>query len=239
MPGPLPHERPAWLWLPPTPDLGASVGRALARALARPDVTSHALPPLWCLDAAGLDLPGALPGVAALTRESLPEVLAAVERLCTPAVLDTLVRRTWREADEPVRQHFLQAGGRKMGALKSMAALLGFARTSRDTDPPPAFVAEQVFTHRVECQYRLAREPLSGEQAGRQTPAPPEEGSLIVYPFDLRGRHAAGGSGDPGDGLRGGGLVECFAYVWQHERHVAFWRALAQDLGARLDVSAR
>lgn len=228
MDGLLPHERPAWLWLPPAADPGRAMGVALSRALAHPDVASHALPPLWFLEPAGIDLPAAAPGVPALTRENLPEVLEALSRVCTSAALSALVERTWRAADEPVRQHHLQAG-----ALRTMAAILGLARKSRDTTPPPPFVSEQVFTHRLECQYRLARVPL-----GRATPAPPEEGSLIVYPFDLAGRHAAGlAAGDVG--REAGGLVECFAYAWQHERHEAFWQRLAQELGARLEPGAR
>lgn len=218
MPGPLPHERPAWLLLPPGDDVGA----ALAHALGHAEVRVHALPPLWFLDAARVDLPARLPGVGTLSRESLPAVVRACAEACTPAALQDLAARAWREAEEPVRQHFLQAG-----TLATFAAIFGLKRKSRDLPPPPSFVREQVFTYRLECQYRLAPEPTPGP-----TPAPPEEGSLIVYPFDLCGHHARA------DGDRAvGGLVECFAYAWQHERHEAFWRRLASELGARLELA--
>lgn len=218
MASPLPHERPAWLLLPP----GADVGAALVRALGHADVRVHALPPLWFLDAAQVDLPARLPGVAALTRETLPRVVQACAAACTPEALQALAGRAWREAEEPVRQHFLRAG-----TLATFAAIFGLKRKSRDVPPPPAFVGEQVFTYRLECQYRLAPEPTSAP-----TPAPPEEGSLIVYPFDLAGHHARADGGQPV-----GGLIECFAYAWQHERHEAFWQRLAGDLGARLELA--
>ena len=217
MDGPLPHERPAYLLLP----RGADLGALLAQALAHPDVRVGALPPLWFLDPAGIDLVGALPGVRALTAEGLPRLVEALRRLCTPEALATCAQRTWRAADAHVRTHFL-----KLGALKTVAAMFGLGAKSRDHAPPEAFVAEQVRVHRLEVQYRLAPEP-----APEPTPAPPEEGSLIVYPFDLDGRLARREQGLPAEG---GPVIELFAYAWQHERHRAFWARLASDFGGEL-----
>jgi|GEM_PF-5746708 len=217
MDGPLPHERPAYLLFPPGADLGA----VLARALAHPDLHVAALPPLWFLDPAGIDLVGALPGLRALSGEALPRVVEALRRLCTAAALAACAQQTWRAADAHVRTHFL-----RQGALRSFAAVFGLGAKSRDSTPPEAFVAEQVRVHRLEIQYRLA--PLPGPEP---TPAPPEEGSLIVYPFDLGGALARRELGLPAEG---GPVIELFAYAWQHERHVAFWRRLAAELGAEL-----
>lgn len=217
MDAPLPHERPLYLPLPP----GADLGVALARALAHPDVRVTALPPLWFLDPAGIDLVAALPDVRALTVESLPHVVEALRRLCTPGALEACVQRTWRAADQHVRAHFL-----KQGALKSFASFFGLGAKSRDSAPPESFVAEQVRIHRLEIQYRLAPEP-----APDPTPAPPEEGSLIVYPFDLDGMLARR---ELGLSAGGGPVIEVFAYAWQQDRHVAFWRRLAEELGTEL-----
>jgi hypothetical protein len=213
----LPHERPVYLLLPPRADLGA----ALARLLADADVRVTALPPLWFLDPAGIDLVGGLPGVRALTLESLPIVVAEVRRRCTAATLRACVERTWKEADEQLRLHFL-----KQGALRSIAAIFGFRGKSRESPPPESFVAEQVRTYRLECQYRLAPAPLP-----EPTPAPAEEGSLIVYPFDLDGALSRLELCLP---AQGGPVIELFAYAWQHERHSAFWARLATELGGEL-----
>ena len=213
----LPHERPLTLLLPP----GADLGIALAQALAHPDVRVAALPPLWFLDPAGIDLVAALPDLRALTAESLPRLVAALRRLCGPSALEACVQRTWRAADPHVRGHFL-----RQGALKTFAAFFGWGARNRDSAPPDAFVDEQVRAHRLEIQYRLAPEP-----SPEPTPAPPEEGSLIVYPFDLDGALARRELGLPAGG---GPVIELFAYAWQHERHVAFWRRLGEELGAEL-----
>jgi hypothetical protein len=211
----MPHERPTTLLLA----RGADLGQALATALRHPDVRAFALPAPWFLDDAHVDLVAALPTVRTLTPETLPEVIATARRLCTPADLNAHAKRLWREVDERVRQHYL-----KTGALKTFAAIFGLGRKSKDDAPHPEFVREQAFTHRLECQYRLAPVPME-----RPTPAPPEEGSLVVYPFDPDGRLARGAH-DPDVG----GVIECFAYVWQQERHEAFWKQVAETLGARL-----
>lgn len=212
----LPHERPVLLVLP----RGLSTGEALARFLQRAEVAAWSLPPLWCLEPAGVDLVAALPGVRALTRESLPAVLEAAERLCTPQALEALAQRVWSAADEHVRQHFLQ-----QGALRVFASIFRLAPRTAEQAPPPAFVAERVREHRLEVQYRLARRALP-----EATPAPAEEGSLIAYPFDASGDLARQETRLP----PGGGVLEAFAYAWDHERHRALWQAFADEVGAQV-----
>lgn len=221
MDAPLPHERPACLILPPA----VSAASALARFLAHPDLRGFALPPLWFLDGAGVDLCAALPGVRALDEHSLARVLEAVQRLCTPAALEALALKAWHSADERVRGHFL---GR--GALTGLASAVGLGTRSRDALPPPAFVADRVRESRLELQYRLAP-----SAAAHAVPAPPEEGSLVVYPFDLEGRLART---ELGLAAGRGALIECFAYVWERPRHLALWRSVAASLGATLHEPA-
>lgn len=217
MDGPLPHERPAYLLLA----RGADLGAALAHALAHPEVRVAALPPLWFLDAAGIDLVAALGDLRQFDTQALPRVLATVGRLCTREALIALAERTWREVGEQVRQHYL-----KRGTLKTFASIFGLGAKSRNVGPPEEFVAEQVRIQRLEIQYRLAPQPMEPPP-----PAPAEEGSLIVYPFDLEGALARRELGLAQDG---GPVIELFAYAWQHERHAAFWSRLAADLGGAL-----
>lgn len=213
----LPHERPDHIVLP----RGIDLAGALVRATRHADVHAWALPPLWFLERAGVDLPAALPEVRVLTPDTLGAVLAALGRLCTPAALGALAERVWREADERVRQHFLQ-----QGALTILKGIFRLGPKGKDLPPPADFVRERVYEHRLELQYRLAPQ---GPRA--DLPAPPEEGSLIVYPFDLAGDL---GAAELGLGAEHGPLIECFAYGWQHQRHRAFWEGLASDLGGRV-----
>lgn len=213
----LPHERPVYVVLP----AGASAGAALARFLARPEVRTYRLPSPWFLEAAGVDLPAALRGVRAVEASSVETVLEAAERLCTPALLAQRVARQWREADEQVRQHFL-----KRSTLQLLAGIFRFGPRTRDLAPPPEFVADRIHECGFEVQYRL--EP---ERGAEEYPAPPEEGSLVAYPFDPRNELARR---ELGLGAATGPILEAFAYVWQHARHRALWQAFADDLGAHL-----
>ena len=148
-------------------------------------------------------------------------VLEAAGRLCTRSLLEARSLELWREADERVRQHFL-----KRGTLQVLAGIFRMGPRSIDLPPTEEFVADRVHEHRFEVQYRL-----SPERGGETYPAPPEEGSVIVYPFDLENRLARKELGLDGDV---GPILEVFAYVWQHDRHRALWQSVAQDLGARL-----
>jgi hypothetical protein len=220
MADPLPHERPDHIVLP----LGAGVAElaaALAHATRHADVRSYALPAPWFLERAGVDLAAALPHVRTLAPDTLGAVLETLARLCTPAALSALAERVWREADERVRQHFLQ-----QGAVSVLKGIFRLGPRSVQLAPPAEFVKERVYEHRLELVYRLAPQ---GPRA--DLPAPPEEGSLIVYPFDLAG---ALGAAELGLAAAHGPVIECFAYGWQHARHREFWERLAADVGGRV-----
>ena len=217
MDGPLPHEEPLLVVLP----RGTGAAEGIRRFLSRSEVKAYVLPPPWFLEDAGVDLPAALPDVRAFTLENLDRVLEAARRLCTPAVLTERAQSLWRAADERVRQHFL-----KRGAMQVLAGMFGGGPKTVDVPPPEEFVRDRVHEHRFEVQYRLAQDRGPGI-----FPAPPEEGSVVVYPFDpdnalVRAQHALG--------PRDGAVLEVFAYVWQHDRHRALCAAVASDLGGRL-----
>jgi hypothetical protein len=217
MDSPLPHEEPLCIVLP----RGTSAGSALRRFLARPEVKAYAFPEPWFLEPAGVDLLAALPDVRAFTPENLDRVLDAAVRVCTPDALAERSAQLWREADERVRQYFL-----KRGTLGVLAGIFRMGPKTVEVPPPAEFVADRVHEHRFEVQYRLARDRGEGV-----FPAPPEEGSVVVYPFDPENRAARA---QHGLGSDVGPILEVFAYVWQHDRHRALWASVAADLGARL-----
>ena len=217
MDGTLPHEEPLCVVLP----RGRAAADGIRRFLSRPEVKAYTLPEPWFLEPAGVDLPAALPDVCAFTLENLDRVLAAAERLCTRQVLDERAQRLWHEVPESVRQHFL-----KRGTLQVLAGIFRMGPKTAEVPPPEEFVQDRIHEHRFEVQYRLAKDRGEGVY-----PAPPEEGSVVVYPFDpqntlVRKQHALGPQAGP--------ILEVFAYVWQHDRHRALWTSVAAELGARL-----
>jgi hypothetical protein len=213
----LPHERPLYLVLP----RGLPAGAAIERALARPEITTYALPQPWFLEPAGVDLLAALPGVRAITAQNVDQVLATAERLCTRPILQERSLKLWREADERVRVHFL-----KRSTMQVLAGIFRIVPRSISLPPTDEFVADRIHEHRFEVEYRLVR-----ERGPEDYPAPPEEGSVIAYPFDLQNDVARKELNLDRDT---GPILEVFAYVWQHDRHRALWQSIAQDLGARL-----
>ncbi|MDA1194706.1 MAG: hypothetical protein O2894_05935 [Planctomycetota bacterium] len=213
MPG-LSHEQPFFLVLP----AGARVEAELPRLVADPAIRHHALPALWALDRAGVDLPRALPECHALTLGSLEEVLGTLIRLCDVDALDRLVRATWAEADERVRHHYLSLG---VTATMAMAFRMGTPTIERE--PPATFVRDRIIECSFEVQYRLER-----EREPTDWRAPAHEGSLSVQPFDIAGRAPRLEAGiEPGQGP----LIEIFAYEQGRERHRAHWQAVADARG--------
>jgi hypothetical protein len=167
---PLDHEHPLLLVLRD----GDRPSDAFLALLDHPEVRLHQWPAPWSFERAGIDLPAALPDLRTITRERLPQVLDVLLRLHTPQALDALVRQIWRGADERVRAFFL-----KRPVLSTFASTVGMAPKSVEIAPPEEFVAGQVIVHRFELEYRLQS---AGEVADPL--APPEEGSLVLYPFD-------------------------------------------------------
>jgi hypothetical protein len=217
MAAPLDHERPLLLLLGER-DEAADGFRAL---LAHPDVRAWHLPPPWALERAGLDLLGALPELRTLSADLLPRALAALARQATPELLDALSRQLWREVDEQVRGYYL-----KRGALETLASLVRVAPRSRDLEPPPSFVEDRVHEHGFVLEYRLAR----AEEPADPT-APPEEGSLVYYPFDPANQAARREALLP----EGRGVVlEAFAYAAGRARHRRVLEDVASQRGWRV-----
>lgn len=211
------HEEPILLVLPADRPLAA----ALPAFLDHPDVRHYALPPLWCLDPAGIDLPAALPDVRSITRENLGSVVDALLRLCTEAHLEALVRKAWREADERVRQHHL---GLSIG--QTFATIFKVAPRTLDREPPASFRRDRIHESGFEIQYRLA-----APETTRDFRAPDHEGSLICYPFDPANAEAREEFG-VGEGQ--GAVLEAFAYERARDQHREFLEAVAAQQGWRV-----
>lgn len=208
------HEQPFLLVLPPEEPVEAAV----PRALSEPGIRHLAFPAPWALDKAGIDLPAAAPDLRSITLETIGPAIRALLRLCGPEALDALVRRAWAEADERVRQHYLELSiGQTFGQIFKVRPASGAL------PPPPAFRRDRIHENGLEIQYRLA----PGGEAGTRT-APPEEGSLVLYPFDPANEEARSESAlGPGSGA----VLEIFAYESGRAQHLAFWEGLAARQG--------
>lgn len=214
------HEQPLLLVLP----ADAIVEAALPELLAEPAIRHVALPPLWSLDKAGVDLPAALPSCKAATLETLEDVLGTLIRLCDAALLGELVQRTWLAAEERVRQHYLQ-----MGVGQTMATIFKVGPKTRDREPPPEFVRDRIIENGYEIQYRLAPE---GDVPDWR--APPHEGTLTVYPFDPAAAASRREAGvEPGSGA----VLEIFAYEAGRDRQRDYWQGVAHARGWQLAES--
>jgi hypothetical protein len=211
----LSHEQPLLLVLRPE----VRVEAALPEFLGSPGIRHVALPTLWTLDKAGLDLPTALPACREVHLGTLEEVIGTLLRLCDAEALDALVARSWRSADERVRQYYLQ-----LGIGKSLATIFKLGTPSVDRPPPPDFRRDRIHENGFEMQYRLARSDEEGD--GRT--APQEEGSVVLYPFDPSNEEARA-EADLGEGR--GAVLEVFAYEFGRERHLEFWQGLGSSLG--------
>jgi len=179
---------------------------AFLALLDHPDVRLHQWPAPWTFERAGIDLAAAVPDLETITRERLPQVLEVLTRLHTKEALDTIVANAWRSAGEPVRAFFL-----KRPVLATFASTVRLAPRSVELPPPPDFVTGQIFMHRFEMEYRLR----PGDEP-QDPAAPPEEGSLVYYPFDPADAAARREAGLP-EGRAP--ILEAFAYAAGRARH--------------------
>ncbi len=211
------HEQPLLLVLP----ADVAVEAALPELLTAPEILHLALPPLWALDKAGVDLPAALPDCKGATLDTLEDVLGTLLRLCDDALLRQLVQRTWLTAEERVRQHYLQ-----LGVGQTMAMIFKAGPKTRDREPPAEFIRDRIIENGYEIQYRLAPE---GDVPDWR--APPHEGTLTIYPFDPA---AAASRKEAGVGPGSGAVLEIFAYEAGRDRHRDYWRRVASARGWQL-----
>ncbi len=195
---------------------------AFEALLAHPDVRAWNFPAPWAFERTGLDLLEVRPSLGSIRREDLRGVLGALVQLATPEALASLARREWRAVPEPVRQFHLQ---RPMASV--MASILKVAPRSADLEPPPSFAQTQVYLARFEMEYRLDRSP----DEPREPAAPPEEGSLVFYPFDPSNRVVREDL-DLGEGP--GPVLEAFAYAPGRARHRRVLEEVATSRGWRV-----
>ena len=219
------HERAIFLVLP----RAISVAEAFRRALTHEEVRAHAFPAPWDVSWGAVDVLRDAPSIATIDLASLDALFAYFARAGTPAALDALVTRTWAEIPDRVREYWL---GR--GPLSIMAGLFRVGPKAKDVLPPKGFRDDRRAFARFEATYRL--HPVPGSRTNSVAPA--EEGSLVVYPFDVRNVGARAEARLAAD--EGESIVEAFAYESGRDRHRRFLESVAKSLGARvLDPDGR
>jgi hypothetical protein len=217
-PSPAPsHETPLYLVVPAS----TSAGDAMRLLLSSRPVLRHWMPPLWCLDRAGIDLPAALPDVTSITLGTLPQVVDTLIRLATRSALDDLVLRMWPGVDEQVRRYYLRRG---LG--QTLATIFRMAPRSHEVAPPPAFRQDRIAENGFQVEYRIA--PSPGE---RNVLAPTEEATVVLYPFDP-GNEAARREIGLGPGAET--VLEVFAYAEGRARHRAVLEEIARPVPWRV-----
>lgn len=192
---------------------------AFEALLAHPDVRAFDLPAPWDFEPAGLDLLAARPRLGAIERATLRPALDGLLALATPEALEALTAREWARVPEPVRQFYLQRS-----AGRVLASILRLAPKSQALPAPAPFRQVQIFFARFEVEYRLDRVP--GEP--HDPHAPPEEGSLILYPFDVANAQARRELGLPEEG---GPVLEAYAYAPGRARHRRVFEEIATGRG--------
>ena len=223
------EERPLLLLLP-GPEALAPALRAI---LSHEQVRAFALPAVWDLQWGGLNAYQALPDVPRLELGTLDALVAYLRESATPEVLEAHVTKMWGLVSERVREWYL-----KRGALSVLGSIFKLTRPGRSFDPPAAFVRDRVLEARFEAAYRLHTVP----GATRHVDAPPEEASVVLYPFDLTDElgRAEAGSAVQGLGAKASGAaLEIFAYEAGRERHRQLLEVVAAEHGWRaIDPSA-
>ncbi len=211
------HETPLYVVVPAS----TRPGDAMQHLLSSPQVACHAMPALWVLETAGIDLVAALPKVTSVTLGTLASVVETLLRLATPERLDDLVDRTWRGADEVVRRYHLHRG-----FLQTLGAIFHRGPRTEDLKPPRAFLRDRIAETAFQIEYRIA--PAPGE---RNVLAPAEEATLALYPFD-----PSNGAAREELGLGEGAetILEVFAYADGRARQREVLEAVARSVHWRV-----
>ena len=219
------HERAIFLVLP----AGTPPAAAFRAVLTHDEVRAHAFPPVWDLVVGAIDVLRDVPDVSTVTLDALDDLFAYFARVGTPDALDALVTRMWAEIPDRIREYWL---GR--GAFSVLKGIFRVGPRAADVAPPAGFRADRRANARFEATYRLHTVP-----GARPNPvAPPEEGSLVLYPFDVRNVEARVEAGLPDTGSET--ILEAFAYEAGRDRHRRFLESVAASLGARvLDPDGR
>lgn len=214
-----------FLVLPP----GVSPAAAFVAVLTHQEVRAHAFPALWDLAVGAIDPLRDVPSVSTVTLDALDDLFAYFARVGTPEALDALVTRMWAEIPDRVREYWL---GR--GAFSVLKGIFRVGPRAADVAPPATFRADRRANARFEATYRLHDVPGT-----RSDPyAPNEEGSLVLYPYDVRNVEARAEAGLSASGAES--IVEVFAYEAGRARHRRFLESVAPLLGARvLDPEGR
>jgi hypothetical protein len=217
------EQRPLVLLLPSP----AAVADALRAVVADARVRAFALPAVWDLAWGPLDALSALPDVRRLDLDNLPKVVAWLQRVATKETLEGLVAAQWRSLPDRVREFWL-----RRSALAVVASLFRVGRPSGAFDPPESFRLDRVLAMRLEASYRLARDP----DAPWDREAPPEEASVVWYPFDPAGALARADLGAEAAGH--GAALEVFAYEAGRARHRSHLAQVAARHGWRVAEAA-
>jgi hypothetical protein len=218
------QERPIFLVLPGR----ARIADAFRAVLSHENVRAWAMPPLWDLAWGEIEALKGVPDVRHVDLETVGRVVAHLLAAGTPEARERHVARTWAEASPRVREFFL-----KRSAVAVVASLMRVGKPSAACEPPPQFRSDAVHEARFEAAYRLHTVP----GAAAHPEAPPEEASLVFYPFDPENADGRAEAGLDPKGREA--VLEAFAYDAGRTRHREHLQAVARANGWRVvDPSA-
>ena len=213
------EERPILLVVPSR----AQVAEAFRAVLSHEEVRAWAMQPVWNVWWDGVDVLNGCRDVANLDLRNLDEVIGYLLRAATPEIMRRNVAREWEEVGNHVREFFL-----KRSTLAIFGGIFKLGRPTSAYEPAPQFVSDCIHEARFEAQYRLCVVP----GAAARGIAPPEEASLVFYPFDPENAEARAEAGLHAEGREA--ILEAFCYAEGRDRHRAHLRSVASARGWRV-----
>jgi hypothetical protein len=204
------------------PDRGR-IAAAVRAVLAHDRVRAWTLPPLWTLAWDGVDAVRDLPAIRHVDLETVGPVVSYLLAASTPEGLERHVAREWERAGNRVREFFL-----RRSALAVFSSILRMGTPSAEVAPPPLFRSDAIHVAKFEAAYRLHVVPGAVARAE----APPEEASLVFYPFDPENAEGRAEAGLDPKGREA--ALEVFAYDAGRTRHREHLQAVAREQGWRV-----